>query len=598
MTSVTCVSDSTDDTVSSVRGPTLLLSCLFASCGSSETHKERIASVPSGSPSVSAVPSASASTSSAANVVEAAEGRGRRAYVSRAKLPKGPWRAFAHRARVSCGLREDETLACFDDSGRAVADAAPSGTFRKLVMAQEVGCAISTKGLVRCFGTREPLRVPALPDKEVRDISLSDDVLCWVDAKGGIGCSSWGPNTPAEAEKPRGTFQSISCTGRTCCALGTNGELQCFGERRAVFDAPTGRYRAFGIDGQVGCAIDEQGALQCWGANGEVPKTLPKGTFEALHVTSWKSCAIRRDKSAVCFGRFSPRPTERPKSRAVEADCGVDESGEIYCDGADFFGPIPEGQFTDIVAGNDIACAIDAAGATKCWGETTDVVLGVPKTGVRALDFGSVMGCALDLQDHASCWGSEVGTPPSGLKLASLAVGPGSCALDPGGRAQCWGKLKQKPPGGPLLAIAVGETNGCALSREGRITCFETYGAIGDHGPMGAPPSGSFTSIFVGYEHACALDAAGKATCWGRDVAEETHPPKDTFKSLTLGEKRTCGLHPDGTAVCWGGSPATPPQDIHFRKIALTTDNDLQTPTFVCGLAEPDSHVECWAYEL
>ena len=130
------------------------------------------------------------------------------------------------------------------------------------------------------------------------------------------------------------------------------------------------------------------------------------------------------------------------------------------------------------------------------------------------------------------------------------------------------------------------------------VRCWLTWGYIADHTETRGPPhDGNYATVVVGYEHSGALTNDGAARCWGRDTAGEIEAPAGKFKQLTLGEKRSCALTLDGSVSCWGGHPAPAPAGVRFERVAITTDEDLASPTYLCGIVVASHAVTCWGYE-
>lgn len=515
-------------------------------------------------------------------------------FVSRVRLPRGPFITY-FRDTVSCGLRRDHTIQCFDETGALLPAYAPKGTFKTLDYRLGIGCAIGKDDRVTCFGRSKFEAAPKPPATAVRAIHLDYLDLCWIDARGAIGCGEkvLGAST---AKKPTGTYQQIACGTHACCALATDGAIRCFGEASELTAPPSGKFTALVAGGVLGCALAKSGEITCWGAKDELPSGLPHDAFAQLTFDDDRLCALRADGTGTCFMRWKdPEPIPGAVSW-YEGECGVDRDGEVACSGKDFFGPIPDGAFSDLAGGNDAMCALDATGHATCWGESK-LLAKLPRAPIAKLGFSSVSACAQLRDGTLTCWGFEV-TAPTTRSLAKLAVGSAICGLDTKRAAVCSGNLTERPPGGPLRAIASGEATSCAITDDGHVACWLTYGYIDDHRESVHPPTDAgYVDIAVGYEHGCALRQDGTAKCWGRDVAGETTAPAGQFQQLVLAEKRTCGLHRDGTVACWGGDPAPAPAGVRFDKLAMTTDKDLQSPSYVCGIETGSHHLRCWAYE-
>lgn len=292
-----------------------------------------------------------------------------------------------------------------------------------------------------------------------------------------------------------------------------------------------------------------------------IPSTVPGG--------AWKTDAIASGTAVSC---------------ALDA-------GQAYCWGDNHNGALGHGSdepmsalpvpvagghsFHQIAAGYEHICALDAAGATWCWGANASSVLGappqvfssnVPLQVEDAPTFSKIFAglfhsCGLTAAGKAYCWGSnwagELGTGSDGGSLMTptevvgdhvfetLGLGESlSCGIDDAGKLWCWGQgarlgLGKEPPaekmpapveipiGKTLQSIAAYAGHICVLDSDGGIWCWgDAYrGQLGippaeDHRlrvttPTRIPGDRTFESIFVGSQHSCAIDASGSAWCWG-----------------------------------------------------------------------------------
>jgi hypothetical protein len=520
----------------------------------------------------------------------------REQYVSDIVLPSGPFRDY-HPGQTSCGLRPGGQLACFRPDGGGVPFHVPTGTFTRLSWSYRSGCALREDGTAACFG-EALLSGPfaSLPPGTYRDVVTTGHVACGITTAGRPVCAGSPDFELVGARPPDGEFTTIACTSQRCCALREDGTLACFGE--AGPPPPAGEFTAVGLGGTLGCALDRAGEARCWGHPDELPGRIPAGPFVQLSVDMWMVCGVRKDESAVCFGRHAHTPMEWPAPvLSVRAGCAVTGDQELFCKSGDFFGPVPRGRFVEVAGGNDVMCAIDTAGRLTCWGERHQIVEHVPDETFQAISLATLHACGLTTAGQLRCWGSDHTKPPPPGRFATVTAGTASCALDADRKASCWGERVPAPPAGPVRAIASGMATTCWLDEAGALACARTWGYVDDHVETDPPPLGqAFTQVVLGYEHGCALAQDGRASCWGRDTAGETRAPEGRFVQLTLGEKRSCGLRDDGTVACWGGRPRPAPADLRFSRIAMTTDEDLLTATYVCGIVTGDQRLVCWSY--
>jgi uncharacterized repeat protein (TIGR01451 family) len=237
-------------------------------------------------------------------------------------------------------------------------------------------------------------------------------------------------------------------------------------------------------------------------------------------------------------------------------------------------------QHAAISAGGSHACAIDRAGAVRCWGQDALGQLGNggPLPGPDALSPSS----PLFLDGPAS----------------ALALGDGSsCVLLAGGGVRCWGadtsgQLGNGAPleataspmtpvqlGGPAVGITVGSTHACALMLGAAVRCWgaDESGQLGDGGPIPgagtAIPAGLVAlgqpalAITAGDAHTCALLGDASVRCWGADAdgqlgdgsaGDGSSTPSTPVAlggpavAISAGGTSTCALLADGSVRCWG----------------------------------------------
>mgnify|MGYP000008486651 CR=1 FL=1 len=258
---------------------------------------------------------------------------------------------------------------------------------------------------------------------------------------------------------------------------------------------------------------------------------------------------------------------------ADKTACALDPSGEIHCWGGnyDFIATDPPaGPFVHLANGRSFLCALTDAGAPTCWGRDVNGILGtVPAAkGWTDLDAGYDVACGIDATGALRCFGTNAGNAPGGTDWTQVAMGSiYGCARTSTGMSQCWpanagGTLDPSlsPPSMPFDALAAGFDHACGLSG-GTIACWG-----GDNrGQVSGAPSGTFVEIGAGQSISCALDSTGAATCWGDDTYRlVTDTPTTTgLHGLRVQASYACALDASDQTVCWGYSSfgeATPAQ--------------------------------------
>jgi alpha-tubulin suppressor-like RCC1 family protein len=232
--------------------------------------------------------------------------------------------------------------------------------------------------------------------------------------------------------------------------------------------------------------------------------------------------------------------------------------------------------------GDAFACALDEAGALRCWGrgregQTGDgavdhpspVPLGADRTW-KLVSAGTSYACAVANDDSLWCWGSNAegqfgngsqtgGASPAavapGLSVASLATGfAHTCVTTPAGELYCWG---------------LNNTSQVGPEDDGTDRRFLTPERVG-------PPSG-WLSVSAGAGHTCAVREGGELYCWGSNAFSEigereseddspeqydgfgvdlsvplVTPSGRPWKGVSCGSFHTCGLDDTGELACWG----------------------------------------------
>jgi alpha-tubulin suppressor-like RCC1 family protein len=294
------------------------------------------------------------------------------------------------------------------------------------------------------------------------------------------------------------------------------------------------------------CALDSTGAAYCWGDNefGELGTNIP--------VQSTVPVAV--DTSGVLAGKALTQITA-----GEQETCAVDASGAAYCWGLNSYGQLGDGSvaydsfvpvavdtsgvlgdktLTQVTAGWTDACALDTTGAAYCWGLNTFGQLGDGSTAESnvpvAVDTSGVL---------------------AGNALTQISAGTQStCALDSIGTAYCWGDNEFGELG-----------DGTTTSSSVPIT-VNTGGVLAGKAltQITAANGGSYT---------CSLDAAGAAYCWGYNglgqlgdgttadsfvpVAVDTSDvlAGKTLTQIAAGGGHTCALDTAAAAYCWGWNP-------------------------------------------
>jgi len=369
----------------------------------------------------------------------------------------------------------------------------------------------------------------------------------------------------------------------TLCALSVGGELWCVGDNRS---------------GQFGTGhlTHDRGATQ-------VPLDNAVATFD---VSSHHVCAIDSEGAAFCWGvGLEGRLGNGVRGLAVE-----DTPAPI--DGLE--------GFTAVTAGKDHVCGLDADGATWCWGHNDHGQAGSEATaflfheptrveGLAALtqlSAGHEHTCGLNAAGEVWCWGgnddgqlgreddsdsapAQVDDLPTIVALAS--GGRHTTAIDDAGVVHTWGANEWGQLG-----------DGATDSRASPAVVDLTVTA---------------TSIVADDEQTCIVDTDGAAWCWGNFETEdgefltdywpwgsltpELRPGFEDVATLAHTDESIVALMTDGSILgagwlLYGPSPLHDPQDaaVAFDQAGVQIDDLVAGWRFVCGWGVGDSTLSCW----
>ncbi len=349
----------------------------------------------------------------------------------------------------------------------------------------------------------------AVPDARAGDVPRTDGAPC-----DGPACG------PAE-------LAGIAAGGATTCAWTRAGAVSCWGANLwdasdpAVAPAPTTRpVRVPSLDGARAvamgaflCAATADGAVRCAPAAAVSALFRRLTNVRSVAVGAGHACALLDDGAVRCAGAnesgqcgeeltVTPQ-TLTPVAGLASADavmargdvsCAL-RAGSLHCWGSGFrsvaepVGGLSDVRRADVFGARDfnalaVGCAVDGAGAVRCFGRAALVGLGVtsdPRTvpvgaaieGLAATDVqaGEGFACALTRAGGVSCWGLAEGCRVGRTAAAGEIAGTAVALPITGARA-----------------IAVGARHACAIVGPTRVVCWgdASSGQLG-HGSLRAP---------------------------------------------------------------------------------------------------------------
>jgi len=132
--------------------------------------------------------------------------------------------------QYSCGLRDDERVACW-----GAIEEPPDGAFAALTGGRNHACGRRTDGRVECWGANDSGQCDP-PSESFRDVDAGRNHTCGVTEDGAVLC--WGNDEHGEASPPDETFRAVSAGERQTCGIRPDGTLACWGGE-PVFAAPS-----------------------------------------------------------------------------------------------------------------------------------------------------------------------------------------------------------------------------------------------------------------------------------------------------------------------------------------------------------------------
>ncbi len=178
-------------------------------------------------------------------------------------------------------------------------------------------------------------------------VATMADFLCGISAVGGAAVC---PENPSDSGRklcglsgglfvpPTGSFSQLDAGGSHFCALGTSGEVECWGGGSVAAEPDP--------DLRPDCTVAPEDSNE----GQDVP--LP-GTYRHVSAGMLHTCAVRTDGTVACWG-----------AGTTADDCVVGwECGQSM--------PPPDADFVQVAAGQSNTCALKESGKVVCWGSNT-----------------------------------------------------------------------------------------------------------------------------------------------------------------------------------------------------------------------------------
>ena len=369
---------------------------------------------------------------------------------------------------------------------------------------------------------------------------------------------------------------------------------------RALTPPPTARFTAVDVGDRHACAIRVDKTIVCWGNNDQGQATAPDGQFTAVAVGYSHTCGVRTDNPIICWGDtvFSAtRDTPDSQFSAIATNfrhtCGLRTDNTVVCwdvnDGSQ--SEAPDGQFSAVTAGDSHFCGLRTNNTIDCWGDNEYGQTDAPNGRFSTVDASGRHTCALRTDNTITCWGGDIigqSEAPDGQLSAITTSGRHTCALRTDNTIDCWGDGSD-PPSGRFSAVSAGGRDAsCGLRLDGTIACWGIGYMFRFRDVVLEQPAGRFKAITAGEGRYCAVRTDGTIDCWGSNSWGQSDPPDGRFSQVAVAIDHSCGLRTDGTAACWGnnyGGKSDPP-DGQFSTIVTGWEHS-------CGL-RTNNTITCW----
>jgi hypothetical protein len=285
--------------------------------------------------------------------------------------PPGPFKAVTTGYMGCCGIRTDDTLACW-----GMAAPPPPGTYAQVAGGENTFCALATDGTVACWGddatgSRLPRRGPYVSG------AYGPEGRCGIRPTGTLDCTSWDWSS-ANAYPPWGHFSQVVLGQGTACGLATDGSVRCFSLHNPtpVAPPPAGKYRFLAARGTAYaderlCGVTTAGEVRCWGTPSVPLPAPPAGPFDHIALGPAFMCGLRTDGTLACWGNVPAAvPTVsgpfKRVSVGVQHVCALTTQGAFDCGEVAWNTSAGPGPFDDLcLVGVPGASPVDALSVAK-----------------------------------------------------------------------------------------------------------------------------------------------------------------------------------------------------------------------------------------
>ena len=303
------------------------------------------------------------------------------------------------------------------------------------------------------------------------------------------------------------------------------------------------------ISATAACALTDSGEIGCWGFDIPLVHDVPQGTFTDVSLGPNDGCAITAENAVECWGAgyaYAFAAAESIRARDPEFDLDLSGIGQLL--------PSERTDFVEVTVHpwRHYACARTLQGEIDCWGSPVPDKPAPTGSGFTQLISTGREFCALDAEGATTCWGGmqfeRFVAADVGPFVRIAPSGTGLCGVTAGGDVRC--RVPESPPApGPPQPYAEVFRNvhiiggqGCAVFEDGSLHCRQThhwcsyyfapqveycpaeqirfqawaipFTTLYEGGPdRETTESRSYVSLF-GDQAACAITVEGEIDCW------------------------------------------------------------------------------------
>ncbi len=263
--------------------------------------------------------------------------------------PEPAWLAVSAGQWYTCGLRVDQSVACWGANDFGQLDV-PTGAYASISAGGTYACAIDAEGELACWGNEAFTEFPPPAGPWVY-VSCGAGNCASIDRAGAM--QTWGYYSFPTA--PEGAFIAVEWGNgpEELCAVRASGEIVCWREDGSEFSPLVGSFADVGVGALFGCGLDAAGGTTWWNYD-DPPHSEwgvdepPEVAFEKLRLMTGSACGLTPAGEVVCWGEphlywgsdstKPPVETYQDVTVGYYHNCGLTTGGQILCWGSDNYG--------------------------------------------------------------------------------------------------------------------------------------------------------------------------------------------------------------------------------------------------------------------